>query len=612
MKIRIKSALSTHPTAQEVSDILLKNRLGDTFPLEVAREFLSPPHPTALSLKNFGFEQTYIDHAMECIWQFHPKHPTNKTPDRPIVVYTDYDADGITGGAILWETLHTLGFKAFPYTPNRITEGYGFSTQGLDIVKEKYNPALIISVDHGIVADAQVTYAADKLGIPIIITDHHHRLEEKVPKQAKAIFHIPALSGSGTAYYVAKEIADSPQYRVQSTESNDSAPSTENLKHMFETEYVGIAAIGTIADLVPLQGPSRSIAYHGLRALTDTKRPGLYALKKVSDHIGKTVTTYEVGFLLAPRINASGRLEDALDALRLLCTKDAVKARALAEKLNTLNVQRQDMVKEAVEEALKIVESQKDTVGNLPKIFIIHQSDDRTNLQPTFWHEGIIGLIASKICEKYHRPTIVLTSADDHADSSEPYNLTNFKPSTYKASCRSIHGFHMTEYLTVHEELLLKYGGHEAAAGFSIESKHLQEFVTKSQEYANNHITDEMLERTITVDCELPLGFANLEFTEKLEKMAPFGMGNPKPVFVSKGKIINVQTMGKEQKHARFRLIQGTEGLDFVAFGKAEELTSHEGTEDASIVFTLDINRWNGSERVQGKFVSFVNLSTSP
>lgn len=306
---------------------------------------------------------------MHLIWRCHPDHPENAHPDKPIVVYTDYDADGITGGAILWETLHALGFKAFPYTPSRITEGYGFSTQGLDAVKEKYDPALIISVDHGITADSMVQYALEKLGIPIIVTDHHHRQEEKVPKLAKAIFHIPALSGSGVAYYVGKEIM---QYQISNTQfsiskninSNSLELGIRNLEHAFGHDYVGIAAIGTIADLVPLQGPSRSIAYHGLKNLTSTQRPGLVALKKVSDHIGKTVTTYEVGFLLAPRINASGRLEDALDALRLLCTKDGMKARSLAEKLNALNIQRQNMVKDAVEEALKIVESQKDTGKN--------------------------------------------------------------------------------------------------------------------------------------------------------------------------------------------------------------------------------------------------------
>ncbi|MBP6994395.1 DHH family phosphoesterase, partial [Candidatus Woesebacteria bacterium] len=485
MNIDIRSELPPHSTAQDVFGLLIKSRLGAGELKVESKTFLSPPYPTTLSLVDFGFEQSYIDNAMDTVWRCHPDHPKNKFPDRPIVVYTDYDADGITGGAVLWETLHTLGFRVFPYTPNRITEGYGFSTVGLDLVKEKYDPALIISVDHGIVADTQVTYASEKLGIPIIVTDHHHRSEERVPKLAKAIFHIPALSGSGTAYYVAKEITYSTKYKVQSTKSDNSELGTQNLERMFETDYAGIAAIGTIADLVPLLGPSRNMAFHGLKALTDTTRPGLMALKKVSDHVGKTITTYEVGFLLAPRINASGRLEDALDALRLLCTKDTTKAQLLAEKLNALNVQRQDMVKKAAGEALEIVELQKKKEGVLPKILIVHQQSGRPSAPIEYWHEGIIGLIASKICDEFYRPTLVLTQSEAGADGI---------PLSYKASCRSIPGFHMTEYLTAHQRLLLKFGGHEAAAGFSITTENLAEFVRESQMYAGAHLTDAMLE----------------------------------------------------------------------------------------------------------------------
>lgn len=612
MKVHIKHTLLPQAKTNDILGLLLHSRSTDSVDI-----FIHPPHPNLLGLIDFGFEKAYIDQAMDHIWRCHPGHPDNKSPHKPIVVYTDYDADGITGGAILWETLHTLGFKAFPYIPNRITEGYGFSTQGLDRVKEKYNPALIISVDHGIVADTQVKYALEKLDIPIIVTDHHHRQEEKVPKNAKAIFHIPALSGSSTAYYVAKEINNSSKFKIQSSKLNNSALGTRDLGQMFNTDYIGIAAIGTIADLVPLQGPSRSIAYHGLKNLTDTQRPGLLALKKVADHIGKTVTTYEVGFLLAPRINASGRLEDALDALRLLCTKDESRARVLAEKINVLNVQRQDMVKEAVEEALVVVESQKDKKGNLPKILIVYQRQVQSNALGTRdlelgtfvpWHEGIIGLIASKICEKYHRPTIVLTSTEKENSDDSKLKIENW--SLYKASCRSISGFHMTDYLTAMKDVLVRFGGHEMAAGFSIDGEKLDEFIAKSQVYANMHIDDEMLERTISVDCELPLGLASIEFAEMLEKLAPFGMGNPKPVFMSSGKIVNVQTMGREQKHARFRLVQGTEGLDFVAFGKAEEILAKSKEQfELVIVYSLDINRWNGNERVQGKYIGHFPFS---
>ena len=167
----------------------------------------------------------------------------------------------------------------------------------------------------------------------------------------------------------------------------------------------------------------------------------------------------------------------------------------------------------------------------------------------------------------------------------------------------------MTDYLTAMKGVLVKFGGHEMAAGFSIDAEKLEEFTIQSQKYGDAHITDEMLERAISVDCELPMNLASIEFAEMLEQMAPYGMGNPKPVFMSSGKIINVQAMGKEQKHARFRLVKGTEGLDFIAFGKAEEiLAKSEENLALNVVFTLDINRWNGSEKVQGKYICSVDL----
>jgi len=646
VKLLIRNKIPPNPSPQEVFDILVQSRIDAKHSTSATEHFLSPPHPSLLNLVDFGFEKTYVEKAMECIWHCHPLHPNNATPHKPIIVYTDYDADGITGGTILWETLHTLGFTAFPYTPNRISEGYGFSTPGLDRVKSKYDPALIISVDHGITADAYVSYALETLNIPIIVTDHHHRQEEKVPKRAQAVFHIPVLSGSGTAYYVAKEISNSTKYRVQSTEQkeeenktvvarNEVTKQSRDLERMFDTDYIGVAAIGTIADLVPLQGASRSIAFHGLKALTSTSRPGLVALKKVADHIGKTVTTYEVGFLLAPRINASGRLEDALDAVRLLCTKDATKARSLAEKLNRLNVQRQNMVKEAVEEALKMVEAQMDQQGILPKIIFVYQQQVQNNELSTSasWHEGIIGLIASKICEKYHRPTIVLTIAhDDTLPSDRVYReqgrTAQYKPPAnnekddvkmsdsnhdstlsaqqlYKASCRSIPGFHLTDYLSAHQKLLEKFGGHEAAAGFSIEAHKLNEFITQSCRYADTKINDAMLERTVTADCELPLTVTTAELAVKLESMAPFGVGNPKPVFVSHGIVQNVRIMGKDGAHARFILSDNNSSFELVAFGKAEEIQNlAQVTKPHWVVYTLDMNRFNGSEKVQGKFIA--------
>ena len=604
MRIKIKGKLPENPTPDDVINVILKNRNIDS-----TSNYFSPKHPTSLSLSDFGFEKQYIDNAMNLVWSFFES-------DKPIVIYSDYDADGITGGAVLWETLHTLGFKAFPYIGNRIEEGYGFSKTGLDNVKKKYDPAIIISVDHGIAAKEMVRYAKYELGIPVIVTDHHHRQEDKVPTDAEAIFHIPELSGSGAAYYVAKQIAgyrlqgmgysEKPEDKINETTPYTLAPTP--LSELFAGDYIGLAAIGTIADLVPLVGPSRAIAKYGLEALTKTKRAGIEALKSVSGNLGKTITTYEVGFMIAPRINASGRLSDALTALRLLCTKDTSKANAIAKKLQALNIERQDMVKKAVEEAVAIVEKMKDQNGKLPKILIVYQKSEQRaeskvksnldNINPTpytlnptpfpSWHEGIIGLIASKLVEKYYRPSVVFTKSDRG----------------YKASARSIYGFHLTDFLKNFSEYLSHFGGHAAAAGLSVSKENLPIFIKNATSLAETLITEIMLTPTMEADCELPLSSANLELIKKIELLEPFGVGNEKPKFVSSGEILDIQIFGKDNNHLRFNLKSGKLSLPFIAFGKAD--IAHELTSNIKVAFYLDLNRWNGTEKLQAKYITAV------
>lgn len=574
MQIIPFDTLPPSPTIADVMHLIMRQRSLTT--PDAINTFFSPPHPSTLSLLDFGFSEAYRDNAMRIIWSLHDQK-------RPIIVYSDYDADGVTGGAVLWETLYTLGFPVIPYIGNRIEEGYGFSQKGLDHVKKTYDPALIISVDHGIAAREMVRYAATDLHIPIIITDHHHRQEEKVPDDAVSIFHIPALAGSGVAYYVAKEIAH----------FDNDKHMTPALSDAFMHDYVGLAAIGTIADLVPLIGPSRAVAKHGLDALTTTKRPGIEALKMVSDHLGKTITTYEVGFMMAPRINASGRLADALTALRLLCTKDKAKATTIAQKLQSLNTERQDMVKHAVIEAIEIVEKKKNTNDTIPKILIVYQDTIKTESDTTkdesvneYWHEGIIGLIASKLVEKYHRPTLVLTRNE----------------SGHKASCRSIPGFHLTDFLKMHAEYLLHFGGHAAAAGFSIAADRLQGFESAALQNAEILITDDMLKPAIEVLCELPLSLASTSLVHELGTLAPFGMGNPKPIFASHGTVARLTFIGSEGQHARFTFCQGDTSLECIAFNKAELLKNIK--EPSTIIYSLEINHWNGREKLQAKLLS--------
>lgn len=642
MHVNIKHTVSSDSTPDAILDLILKERLSSsTLDLRPSTlDFITPPHPTTLSLKDFGFEKLYIDVALEYILSLHPSLQLAARSSKSVVVYSDYDADGITGGAILWEAMHSLGFKVHPYIGDRIEEGYGLSSIGIDKIKEKYDPALIITVDHGISGKDQVAYAKS-IGIDVIVTDHHHRSEERVPTDAKAIFHIPALSGSGVAYYVAKEITEKLQSNKPIAHNSLSDSEGSQLLQLFHSDFLALASIGTIADLVPLTGPSRAIAKYGLQALTKTTRPGLLALYKVAGHLGKTISPYEVGFQIAPRINASGRLDSALDALRLLCTTSATRAHELADKLNTLNQDRQDMTKRATEEAIQIVEKMKNANGTLPKLLIVYQPSviarnaNDVAISPStldlrlstseplaqVWHEGIIGLIASKLVEKYYRPVIVLTPSEQiQSNKSQVPNNSQVSnrgsargsqlEAVLKASARSISGFHLADFLARHQKLLLRYGGHAAAAGLSISAEQLEQFSNEAVKDADSLITAEMLEKTLKVDVDIPLKLATIELASKLETLEPYGMSNPRPVFQSSGIIQEIRTMGKENQHLKLivtdesrksKVESPRSSLSLLSFNKAAEYAHLKTGMQVKVVYTLDINEWQGNRTPQGK-----------
>ncbi len=548
MKLDIKRTIKEHTAAQQIIELLLKDR-----GLDKNSDFFSPPNPVDIDFETFFDKKKYQQSLASTIALLTDIKESEKT----IVVYCDYDADGITGGAVLWETLHLLGFKVMPHVPNRRTEGYGFSKVGIDLVKEKYNPALIISVDHGIMGHEQITYAKT-LGISIIITDHHSKAETD-PKDAIAIFHTDKLSGSGVAYFFAKTIFEKLP------------PSTTNNKQLttnFSNDYLALASIGTIADLVPLVGPSRSIVKYGLSALSKSKRPGLKHLFIDSQIAGRDMTPYEVGFIIAPRINAFGRLTHAIDALRLLCTVHDEKAKELAKRAGDVNRDRQGLVEVGVEQAFKMVQ-EKD------KIIIVSSPD---------WNEGIIGLIASKLVEKYYRPSIVLSVSDGYA----------------KASARSISGFNITEFLRAYKEYLMSVGGHAAAAGFSVKHDMLEKLVKALRKSAQDQITDEQLIPTTKVDVEIPFESNSLELARLLESLAPFGVGNPYPTFSINAKIIDIKLIGKNSDHLKL-MVKGENGLPIEAlfFGQGAMSKELNIGDERQLVYKLEIDRWNGREKLK-------------
>ncbi len=565
MKISFKNEikLKDNLTNKEIVDLILKSRR-----LKNLNEFLNPPSPLYLTLNDFGAYKKSFEKVIKNLRSI-------KEKNQMIVVYTDYDADGITGGAILWETLHLLGFKVMPYVPHRKLEGYGFSKTGIDNVKKEFNPALIISVDHGITKVGEVKYAA-KLGIKIIVTDHHLK-GEKIPK-AEAVFHIPALSGSGVAYFFAKEIfAKTSEVLTSAVEerSGKTAEVYKSLANNFASDYLALAAIGTIADLVPLTGPSRSVVKYGLETFPKIKRFGIKHILKQAGIEDKKITPYEVGFMIAPRINAIGRLEHAIDALRLLCTNDEKKAYDLASKIGNVNIERQELVEKSVKEAREMLAK----TSAVAKIIIL-VSDK--------WHEGIIGLIASKIAEEFYRPTLVLTKTD----------------AGYKGSARSIPSFHITDFLHSLKKYLIDAGGHKQAAGFTLEKNQLKKFIENAQKLANKLIKDTDLERKIEADLKIPISKINLDLVKSLEALEPFGIGNPRPTFYSEGILTGAQPLGKTNAHLKIFV----EGLELLAFNQADKFKSLSRGQKIKVVYSLEIDRWNGREKLKGKVTLISHL----
>lgn len=557
MKITYKAHIKPDESIdkEKLIKLILKNRN-----IEDSEKFLNPKPPNEINLSDFGYKKE-IKKTLALLNDVKEKGKT-------VVVYTDYDADGITGGAILWETLHLLGFKVMPYVPHRQLEGYGFSIKGIDAVKKQFDPGLIISVDHGITAREKITYAKS-LGIPIIVTDHHLK-PDLLPDDAEAIFHIPLLSGSGVSYFFSKML-------FENFNSSDSANS-QLLSNNFLYDYLALASIGTIADLVPLVEYSRSVVKYGLNAFRYVKRAGIRHILKQAMIEGKPITPYEVGFIIAPRINAIGRLEHAIDALRLLCTTSDQRAFELASQIGKTNVDRQEMVKEAVAEAIQMAESTK-PLNNI----IILMSDH--------WHEGVIGLIASKIVEKYYRPTIIMTKSDGY----------------YKGSARSIPAFHMTNFLRDHKKFLVDMGGHAQAAGFTIEKNNVDKFITTAVETAASMLTEDNLEKVIEADLKIPVSKLNINLARALEQMNPFGMGNPSPIFTSEVELMDVKLFGKTQTHLKIFVkdIQNASfPLELIAFSAADKFGHLTKGMKLNIAYNLEVDRWTGTEKLRGRIVS--------
>lgn len=544
-------------TPTEINDVLsllLVNRELNT--KEEQEAFLNPLAPDKMTAEDLGIGSKQLKKALERI-----KKAVEKKEQ--IVVFGDYDCDGICSTAIMWSALFSLGAKVLPFIPDRMEEGYGLSKKALDHLKRKIPDAsLIITVDHGIVAVEPTKYARS-LGFEVIISDHH-TLGKKLP-QATAIVHTTKLAGSGVAWFLAQQIKKSFAKK--------------------EVEDLDLAAFGTIADLVPLVGPNRSIVKFGLQAFNQTQKVGIQSLVKECGLMMGKLGTYEISYVLAPRINALGRIDNALDALRLLCTKNPTKAEDLSKRLCEINGQRQKLTEETVLHAKDLLTISQKTETKL--LFVAHD----------MYNQGVIGLVAGKLVEEYYRPAVVVSKGETLS----------------KASARSISGFNIIEAIRSKSEFLLEAGGHPMAAGFTVETKNLVRLEEELLKTAEELISDEMLVRLLKIDCQLDLNLANMTLWEELQKLLPCGMANPEPVFASRVEVVETRVVGNKGQHLQIKVKpENTTGplspiFPSIAFNQSYLAGKIKTGDIVEIAYSIAKDEWNGGNRLQLKIKDLKN-----
>lgn len=474
-----------------------------------------------------------------------------------IVVYGDYDVDGVTATALLTLALEAVGADVRPYIPNRFDEGYGLNLEALDTLSAQ-GTDLIITVDCGIRSPEEVAYAR-QLGMEIIITDHHHPGHTLPPahavvnpKQPGDMYPEKELAGVGLAFKIVEALI--PYLEASNVNIAD---------------FLDLVALGTVADLAPLRGENRSLVRRGLQTLKNTSRQGLLSLMMVSHVAPAKVTAANIGFALGPRLNAAGRLDSALDALNLLLTNDVFKAGQLAQQLEIQNQERRKITKVIQEtaEQLALAEDEEPWL-----LFAAH---------PDF-NPGVVGLAASRLAEEFYRPAVVA-----HQGEYET-----------RGSCRSIDEFHITEALDQCQDLLIRHGGHAAAAGFTVKNKNLPELKERLKTIAASQLQDQELRPTLVADVDIALHHLKPDLLQYLDLLEPTGYGNRQPHFISHDIMVtNKRAVGKDGSHLKLAVTDGLVTFDAIAFrlGHWYERLPRK----IDLLFTFELNEFNGRQSLQ-------------
>ncbi len=481
----------------------------------------------------------------------------------PIVVYGDFDADGVTSTAVMVHALRELKADVIPYIPHRVDEGYGLNTPALqDLAKQ--GKKLIITVDCGI-RSVQEVDDAKAAGLDIIITDHHS-LGPELPR-ADAIVNPQReedpmlIAGVGVAYLMARAL----HREAQKTWNNGRKPFDPD-------DLLDLVAIGTVADLMPLNRvENRRLVSRGLEKLNSSPRPGVQALMEIINADPGTVTASTIGFGLGPRINAAGRLDSALIAYALLMSPNLDEARHYAEKLQELNSQRQEYTRDAQETVKEYLDETE--TDEVPLIFAADSS----------FKPGIVGLVAGRITEEYFRPSVVVQEGESESH----------------ASCRSIPQFNITTALDQCADLLVRHGGHALAAGFTVMNENIPALRDRLITMANDSLRGQALVPMLEIDLAIDIHRLNKQLVEELSLLEPCGNGNPLPIFMSKNvHVAECRAVGKDGKHLKLKISRASQPpLDAIGFGLGVWTTQMPDRID--IAYQLEINDWNGRQYLQ-------------
>lgn len=532
--------------SEEIIKILLANR-GIKKEKEV-KEFLDPPDPYSLDAKSLGISKTELEKAFKRIKKA-------KKFKEKVIVYGDYDTDGVCATATIWELVDGLGIQTMPFIPKR-EEGYGMKVERIEQFK-KEGASLIVTVDHGIVANAQIEHAK-KIGIDVIVTDHH--LPGKKKPKAKAIIHTTQLAGVGVAWFLAC-------YLAKKFNQEKLIPDLD------------LVTIGTITDVMPLLGPNRAIIKHGFADVRQTKRPGLIALYEQAGIVAENIGAYEIGFIIGPRLNASGRMDDPMDSLRLVCTREPERAESLAQAIEQRNRERQLLTDKTTAQARDLWLTQ-DGKSNL--IFVSHET----------FQEGVVGLVAGKLTEEFYRPAIVVAWGKEFS----------------RASARSINEFNIVEAIKSCADILGPHGGHPLAAGFTVETKNLEKLRKRLVKIAEEKLDPTKLSPTLKIDLELGFEQLTLELAKKIEKLNPFGFGNPEPVFLNRNLVVEEATLvGNDSQHLKITVNCQLSAVSFraIGFGMGQRFSELSPEKKIDLAYNLIVNEWNGNKELQLKLKDF-------